>query len=136
KTSTKCNTLSDQFRKQGNELFVKGKWSQSLEHFTKALCVAENQSEPYSLALANRSAALYSLSYYQYSLSDINRCLRNYPDKLKYKVYVRKINCYHKIGFADEAKATFKEAVDFVNGNRKFTEEEKEYYIKKLQDTE
>ncbi|GJQ79653.1 hypothetical protein Trydic_g5809 [Trypoxylus dichotomus] len=131
--ATKSNNHSDQFRKQGNGFYVKGKWSESLEHYTKALCFAEYQTESYAMALANRSAVFYSLNEYQYCLSDINRCLDNYPNRLKYKVYSRKIKCYCKIGDVDEARISFKEAVDFIKGNQGFTKEEKDCFIEKLQ---
>lgn len=44
---------------------MKGKWRESLKYYMKALCVAENQREAFATALANRSAALYSLGKYE-----------------------------------------------------------------------
>lgn len=60
------------------------------------------------------------------SLRDIDRCLSsNYPNKLKYKVYIRKIHCYDKMGDVEEATNSLKQALEFIVTNTDFTEEEK-----------
>lgn len=82
KFSTKSNSESDEIRKEGNKFHIKGQWNKSLQCYTEAVTKANNESESYWIALANRSASLYSLNEHEYALQDINRCLlSNYPDK-------------------------------------------------------
>lgn len=68
---------------------------------------------------------------WKHSLSDIEKCLLcGYPEKLKFKVYLRKINCYDRIGNAEKAEVTIKETEAFINQNNDYTTEEKGSYNK------
>lgn len=59
-----------------------------------------------SVALANRSAALYHMEDYDQALRDISLAMPNYPKYLSHKLYERKARCHlAKKDFEDALKA-------------------------------
>jgi hypothetical protein len=61
----KSATRASSFRVQGNEKFHKRDDAGSLVFYTQSVVTAPRDSEELSLALANRSAALFHLGAYQ-----------------------------------------------------------------------
>jgi len=59
-SSFKSDALSDELRKQGNQLYKQNKFIEALELYNKALCYAEKTSNS-SFAYANRSAVYFAL---------------------------------------------------------------------------
>ena len=58
------------------------------------------ESRDLALALANRSAVLFSLKAYNLALDDIRLALESgYPKELRYKLLERKVNCGSKTLF-------------------------------------
>lgn len=84
------------FREMGNKLFKVGKDKEAIKMFNKAITKAptneSGKGKDLSLAVANRSAALYKLGYLQPALDDIEFAFESgYPKDLKYKLFERKI---------------------------------------------
>ncbi|XP_053983664.1 SET and MYND domain-containing protein 4-like [Hylaeus volcanicus] len=97
--ATKNANESEKLRTLGNNIFVSKSltntsYEQALELYTKSIAYAPYPSEQLTLAYANRSAALFKLKKYEECIRDIDRALAlNYPDYLKAKIYIRKIEC-------------------------------------------
>ncbi|XP_075229356.1 protein-lysine N-methyltransferase SMYD4-like [Lycorma delicatula] len=94
-TAVKSVTKARCFRTEGNDKFKAGNDVESLYLYTKSVCHAPNNDEEFSLAHANRSAALFRLQHYQECLQDIDIALQSgYPEHLKYKLLLRKGKIY------------------------------------------
>jgi len=84
------------FREMGNKLFKVGKDREAIKMFNKAATKAPvneaGKGKDLSLAIANRSAALYKLGFLELALEDIEFALDSgYPKDLSYKLFERKI---------------------------------------------
>eukprot|EP00092_Neocalanus_flemingeri_P008426 GFUD01009082.1.p1 GENE.GFUD01009082.1~~GFUD01009082.1.p1 ORF type:complete len:676 (+),score=159.68 GFUD01009082.1:46-2073(+) len=84
------------FREMGNKLFKVGKDKEAIKMFNKAVTKAPvNDSgvgKDLSLAIANRSAALFKLGFFKMALVDIEFAfVSGYPKDLRYKLFERKI---------------------------------------------
>ena len=116
--NVKCDETSGQLRTCGNKSFQDGDYETALALYNDSVCHAVIRDKAsskeklvecdgenlYSLALGNRSAALYHLQQYELCLADISEALRSgYPATLTYKLYERK-------GKALLATSCFKEA--------------------------
>jgi len=92
---------SKRTRELGNRSFKDGNYLEALKHYTQAIKHAPYPSKDQpdvslALALANRSAALYSLTRFRLSLHDIDLALKfNYPAENAYKLLIRKVRCLH-----------------------------------------
>ncbi|XP_035731524.1 SET and MYND domain-containing protein 4-like [Vespa mandarinia] len=104
KNVPKSHLDSEKFRKEGNKLFLTNpldghKCIQILQLYTKSIAYANPSSEELALAYANRSAILLKIHKFRKSIQDIDRALSlNYPDKLKVKLYIRKVECLVSMG--------------------------------------
>lgn len=87
--------LSRSLRISGNHQFKIKEYPACINTYTKSiLCCPEECKEELSLALANRSAALFHLGLHEDSLTDINGALLNgYPTNLLHKILMRKAQC-------------------------------------------
>ncbi|XP_034945722.1 SET and MYND domain-containing protein 4-like [Chelonus insularis] len=80
-------------KENGNKLFGQQKYILALETYTKAIIISPKKEM--SIYLANRSAALYNLEYYEFALRDIEEALsRGYPKELEYKLLERRARCF------------------------------------------
>lgn len=94
----KSATRASNFRVQGNKKFQKRDDAGSLVCYTQSVVNAPRDSEELSLALANRSAALFHLGAYQECLQDITLALESgYPTSLHYKLHIRRSQCLSKL---------------------------------------
>ncbi|XP_021932938.1 SET and MYND domain-containing protein 4-like isoform X1 [Zootermopsis nevadensis] len=90
----KSASRASKFRREGNEKFKKCDNAGSLALYTQSVVNAPRDSEELSLALANRSAALFHLGAYKECLQDISLALQSdYPTSLHYKLHVRRGQC-------------------------------------------
>lgn len=102
-------------RELGNKSFKEGNYTEALNQYTQAVVYApypsqianggcgdgdkndaNHDDESLALALANRSAALYSLTRYRLCLLDIELAIKyGYPEANMFKLLIRKIKCLH-----------------------------------------
>lgn len=94
---------SEKLREEGNKLFVSIPLKNrtcvdALKLYTKSIAYAPYPSEQLALAYANRSAVLLKLHKYELCIQDIDRALAlKYPDNLRAKLYVRKVECLNAL---------------------------------------
>lgn len=92
---------SKRMRELGNKSFKDGEYTQALNFYTLAIKHApypsqEQSDDALALALANRSAALYSMSRYRSCLLDIDLAIKyGYPEANLFKLFIRKVKCLH-----------------------------------------
>ncbi|XP_015595631.1 SET and MYND domain-containing protein 4 [Cephus cinctus] len=95
----KDNQKAKELREQGNKIFVESnlgpmQYITILERYSKSIAYAEINSRELALAYANRSAVLVRVKKYAECVKDIDRALRlDYPDDLKAKLYLRRVEC-------------------------------------------
>ncbi|XP_076763579.1 protein-lysine N-methyltransferase SMYD4 [Xylocopa sonorina] len=115
-SSEKSAEESERLREQGNKVFVSapletGTCLKALKLYTESVAYAPYPSEQLALAYANRSAVLMKLHKYQLCIDDIDRALAlTYPDNLRGKLYVRKVECLNALKRPD-VKDAVKEAL-------------------------
>ena len=86
-------------------------YSTCIETYTQSIlsCPEKNEVEQ-SLALANRSAALFQLELYEDCLKDIKMAIsKKYPSHLLPKILVRKIKSLKKLGIVEDLPTTLEE---------------------------
>ena len=122
----KSVTRSIDLRNSGNKAFQKKDDRTALLLYTQSIATApfpstpkvfkkemhteltENKdncsSEALALALANRSAVLFSMGDHEACLIDVRQALKyNYPNKLLYKLFERRARCLQALGRIEEA---------------------------------
>lgn len=100
-------------REQGNQVFKKTYKQKALDLYNLSVLKAPTSGDTsaLALALANRSAVLLLLKYYQLSLLDIESSFKyGYPDNLKYKLLERMGKCYFQLNEKEKAKDAFAKA--------------------------
>ncbi|KAL3842335.1 hypothetical protein ACJMK2_020363 [Sinanodonta woodiana] len=100
-------------RVQGNTFFQKHQNKKALDCYNQSVLSAPYTGETteLALALANRSAVLLHMKYYQLCLVDISFALGiGYPGDLNYKLYERKGKCLYQLYNFPEAIKAFEEA--------------------------
>ncbi|KAK1137915.1 hypothetical protein K0M31_002409 [Melipona bicolor] len=87
------------FKKMGNKEFQAKNYNKSIESYTKCALYASINSCELPVAMANRSASLFYLGRYDDCIKDIQLAIKlNYPKQLQYKLYLRLLQCYLKLG--------------------------------------
>ncbi|XP_054004754.1 SET and MYND domain-containing protein 4-like isoform X1 [Hylaeus anthracinus] len=100
----------------GNQEFKKKNYLLSIQSYTKCALYAPINSNELSVAIANRSAALFYLNRYDECVKDINLAIKlNYPKNLHYKLYLRAVQCYLKLGKQKLAEQTLSTLHEIVN---------------------
>ena len=111
KGANKDVEMSRSWRECGNQQFAMKEFTSCIETYTKSIvCCPEEFQEEMSLAVANRSAALFHLGLFEECLADINAALeRNYPKRLFPKILSRKAKCLkilqNSVSYPDEVKS-------------------------------
>lgn len=91
---TKSESVSTYYRNLGNQEFQKGKYYEAWQYYNLSLLNAPDKTDNYVLAIANRSAVLFSLKKYRECLIDIEKVFATqYPEKLKGKLIKRQTQC-------------------------------------------
>ncbi|CAG9788908.1 unnamed protein product [Diatraea saccharalis] len=87
----KCETMSNQYRNQGNNAYKQANYQTALESYNKALLSAPKGTNAMSIAYANRSALLYTIKLYQACLKDIEMSIAfDCPSHIVEKLMKRK----------------------------------------------
>ncbi|XP_076297825.1 protein-lysine N-methyltransferase SMYD4-like isoform X2 [Lasioglossum baleicum] len=116
-TKESKSTIKAQLLKTiGNQQFQAKNYLESIESYTQCAMYAPEHSREYSVAIANRSASLFFLNRYKDCMKDIDLAIvLNCPKKLHYKLHLRKVLCYVKLGNTDLAKqmiSKIRESID------------------------
>ena len=99
------------FREAGNRQFSLKDYAVSVETYTQSIlsCPLDNDVE-LSLALANRSAALFHLDLFEDCLKDIKMAIaKNYPSHLLPKIMIRKVKSLKKLGLVEDFQTALEE---------------------------
>lgn len=127
----KCSKKSLSFKIQGTKQFQLKKYAESLEFYTKSARYADSYTDS-SLAIANRSAALFHMSRWQKCIDDIKLALElDYPENLRFKLYLRAVQCYLELGNKSSALETILKLRNSVNQG-KMSNEKKEQLQKQI----
>ncbi|XP_044752076.1 SET and MYND domain-containing protein 4-like isoform X4 [Coccinella septempunctata] len=96
----KDNNKSSIIRRKGNAFYKEKSLKKCLESYNFSICCAQDSSEEYFLAMANRSATTLDLGRYEDCLKDVETCLSSsiYPKDLRPKLLLRKGKCLEKLG--------------------------------------
>ena len=99
----KCDFTSIHYRNLGNLMFKQSKLYEAWQYYNLALMYAPLDSSSYSLAVSNRSAALFGLEQYQSCLEDIDMVFNlGYPENIKHKLCLRKTKCEEALKLVKE----------------------------------
>ncbi|XP_044752058.1 SET and MYND domain-containing protein 4-like isoform X2 [Coccinella septempunctata] len=95
----KDNNKSSIIRRKGNAFYKEKSLKKCLESYNFSICCAQDSSEEYFLAMANRSATTLDLGRYEDCLKDVETCLSSsiYPKDLRPKLLLRKGKCLEKL---------------------------------------
>ncbi|XP_078040998.1 protein-lysine N-methyltransferase SMYD4 isoform X2 [Augochlora pura] len=105
KKELKCIRKAQTFKNTGNKQFQSKNYLESIQSYTKCALYAPVNSREFSVAFANRSASLFYLNRYNDCIKDIETAtMFNYPKELQYKLHLRMMDCYLKLGNPDLAK--------------------------------
>ncbi|CAK9806895.1 SET and MYND domain-containing protein 4 [Anthophora quadrimaculata] len=107
KRESKSIAKAQTFKSMGNKEFQATNYIKSIQCYTKCSQHAPATSTELSIAIANRSASLFYLNRYNDCIKDIELAIKlNYPKKLHYKLYLRAMQCYLKLGKQHLAEKT------------------------------
>ncbi|CAK9800854.1 SET and MYND domain-containing protein 4 [Anthophora plagiata] len=107
KRESKSIAKAQTFKSMGNKEFQATNYIKSIQCYTKCSQHAPANSTELSIAIANRSASLFYLNRYNDCIKDIELAIKlNYPKQLHYKLYLRAMQCYLKLGKQDLAEKT------------------------------
>lgn len=103
---------SSNFRKEGNQLFIKYSYWEALVLFNKSISYAPNDSEELAIAFGNRASCLLRLGYPHEALKDVERGLTfNVPCSYRDKLQLRKKQCLDSIKTSTTSKLLFGDGV-------------------------
>lgn len=98
KDQSKNNEISLKFRDEGNRMFKKKQWQDSMEYYNLSLRFAEPGTENMAKAYGNRSACFFNMQKYDKCLNDIDLAKEaNYPLQLMHKLTEREVECIEKL---------------------------------------
>lgn len=111
----KNNEKSEENREAGNAAFYSGKYLQAQILYSAAVFTADPKTDSYALALANRSACLQKLGFYEVAIRDIGLALRHgYPKNKTFKLLERRGECFEALGQFPEASEAFAQGSKYI----------------------
>jgi len=111
----KNNAKSVEAREEGNKYFQDGNFKAASNKYSTAVAFADQGSKEYSLALANRSAALQRLNQAERGIVDIDLAIKaGYPKDKMYKLLERKGQLLLEQKLYEDAQENFKIAKKHV----------------------
>ncbi|XP_045784087.1 SET and MYND domain-containing protein 4-like [Maniola jurtina] len=115
-TALKCDEISLLWRQKGNDKFRTNLVEESYKCYTNSVKYAKHNSLMYSLALANRSAALLRMKRFQECLSDVALAIEHgYPLEQQHKLHLRRADCHIELQQRTEARASLDAAIQHAN---------------------
>ena len=111
--TTTINEMSaEEFKAQGNQYFAAKDFTKAIEYFTKAI---EASPTPNHVLYSNRSASYASLKNFKKALEDAEECVK--VNDSWAKGYNRVASAQHGLGNLDEAKTSYKKALELDSNN-------------------
>ncbi|XP_054290249.1 SET and MYND domain-containing protein 4-like isoform X1 [Macrosteles quadrilineatus] len=108
KTKPKSANESAKYRSEGNKAYCERNDEEALTIYNLSVSAAPYESTEFALALANRSAVLMRLKYYEEAARDINLALLNKNDAVPtQKLLIRKVIVLYKLKM-------YKASLDFI----------------------
>lgn len=104
--------ISKKVRQEGNELFLAGKWPESIAKYTDAIKRNPEDAAPYS----NRAAAYMKLGEFPMAMKDCERCLEIDPTFVK--AYIRKGNIQLFMKEYHKCLTTFQKGLELAPNNK------------------
>ena len=107
--SAKNTTKAFEHRKLGNEFYVAKKFDEALINYNESIRYAprvhdSEHENDLALSYGNRSAVFFHIDEYRLCVSDIDRALKfGYPKHLRHKLIERKLNCFLRLEWFNEA---------------------------------
>lgn len=130
----KSPTKSKSSREEGNKLFKKKEYRDSVQSYTNSILLAPTEqtyptslctegedpelspNEQLPLAFANRSAAFLHLRKFQLCIQDVENAMQHgYPKNMLYKLYDRKGKCYMGLKQYKAAEEEFNKALECIH---------------------
>ncbi|XP_031849930.2 protein-lysine N-methyltransferase SMYD4 [Nomia melanderi] len=116
KKESKSIALARNFKEKGNKQFQAKNYSKSIEFYTKCALYAPAKSSELPVAIANRSASLFYLNRYHDCIKDIELAIQfKCPKEIHYKLHLRLVKCYLKLGKPDLAKEMISKIRTLIN---------------------
>lgn len=111
--TTTINKMSaEEYKAQGNQYFAAKDFTKAIEYFTKAI---EASPTPNHVLYSNRSASYASLKNFKKALEDAEECVK--VNDSWAKGYNRVASAQHGLGNLDDAKASYKKALELDPSN-------------------
>ncbi|XP_075991011.1 protein-lysine N-methyltransferase SMYD4-like [Anticarsia gemmatalis] len=100
------------WKTKGNDLYNTQNYDAAYSAYCTSLKLAREDGQIFPLSLGNRSACLYKLNGFQYAIEDVERAFRHgFPENAsKFKLYIRRVECYVGLKRRAEARQCFLEA--------------------------
>ncbi|XP_039763788.1 SET and MYND domain-containing protein 4-like [Pararge aegeria] len=115
-TALKCDDISLLWRQKGNEKFRNNLVEDSYKCYTNSVLYAKHNGLMYTLALANRSAALLRMKRFEECLSDIDLAIEHgYPIEQRHKLLLRRSDCYVELHQRTKASLSLDAAIQHAN---------------------
>uniref|UniRef100_T1IUA2 Protein-lysine N-methyltransferase SMYD4 n=1 Tax=Strigamia maritima TaxID=126957 RepID=T1IUA2_STRMM len=123
----KSTETSSALKEKGNVYYGKKDHKNAIECYTKSIYYSpSNEGIITSVVYANKSAVLFDLRNYSECIEDINRALiSGYPEKFRYKIYLRKALCLKQLSQFETAKENFTYVNEYLNKAVNLTEDRK-----------
>lgn len=103
---------AEEYKAQGNQYFAAKDFTKAIEYFTKAI---EASPTPNHVLYSNRSASYASLKNFKKALEDAEECVK--VNNSWAKGYNRVASAQHGLGNLDDAKASYKKALELDPSN-------------------
>lgn len=103
-------------KKAGNDAFKEGDYEQAVECFTAALECDPGNDSFNSTLFCNRAFANQKLGNYEAAAQDCTEALKR--DANYFKAFVRRAECYERLGKWEEAVSDWQSAYDHESGTR------------------
>mmetsp|Transcript_4544 Transcript_4544/g.5403 ORF Transcript_4544/g.5403 Transcript_4544/m.5403 type:complete len:573 (-) Transcript_4544:1552-3270(-) len=103
---------AEEYKAQGNQYFAAKDFTKAIEYFTKAI---EASPTPNHVLYSNRSASYASLKNFKKALEDAEECVK--VNDSWAKGYNRVASAQHGLGNLDDAKASYKKALELDPSN-------------------
>lgn len=139
----KDNAKSIKAREEGNNFFQDGNFKAASNKYSTAVVFANQGSKEFSLALANRSAALQRLNQQERGILDIDLAVQaGYPEDKMYKLLERKAQLLQDQSQYSEARENFKMAKKHVGNSSLSSSKQDKFHsdiekqIKKIENKE